>query len=208
MDDRFKYAEVRQKIIDAIRTDLIGPLSPEEVLDENPRFAYLVGMLEPQRDENAPDENEQEIDTDIDYGKDEDFTAGEDDDNEPVSTTKFQLPSSLGISFYVESSLDRICLDVSWGDYVSSIEKVIGKDEKEHNRTVYRRVPESETVRVKFSDFRRTKDYQLAQDSNIHVHVSRIPLKDGYSLVTVYVVNKRSNPSSDIGTPLQTCSCD
>lgn len=198
MDDRFKYAEVRQKIIDAIRTDLIGPLSPEEVLDENPRFAYLVGMLEPQRDENAPDENEQEIDTDIDYGKDEDFTAGEDDDNEPVSTTKFQLPSSLGISFYVESSLDRICLDVSWGDYVSSIEKVIGKDEKEHNRTVYRRVPESETVRVKFSDFRRTKDYQLAQDSNIHVHVSRIPLKDGYSLVTVYVVNKRSNPSSDI----------
>ena len=104
MDDRFKYAEVRQKIIDAIRTDLIGPLSPEEVLDENPRFAYLVGMLEPQRDENAPDENEQEIDTDIDYGKDEDFTAGEDDDNEPVSTTKFQLPSSLGISFYVESS--------------------------------------------------------------------------------------------------------
>ena len=99
MDDRFKYAEVRQKIIDAIRTDLIGPLSPEEVLDENPRFAYLVGMLEPQRDENAPDENEQEIDTDIDYGKDEDFTAGEDDDNEPVSTTKFQLPSSLGISF-------------------------------------------------------------------------------------------------------------
>ena len=198
MADRFKYAEVRQKIIDAIRTDLIGPLSPEEVLDENPRFAYLVGMLEPQRDENAPDENEQEIDTDIDYGKDEDFTAGEDDDNEPVSTTKFQLPSSLGISFYVESSLDRICLDVSWGDYVSSIEKVIGKDEKEHNRTVYRRVPESETVRVKFSDFRRTKDYQLAQDANIHVHVSRIPLKDGYSLVTAYVVNKRSNPSSDI----------
>ena len=31
MADRFKYAEVRQKIIDAIRTDLIGPLSPEEV---------------------------------------------------------------------------------------------------------------------------------------------------------------------------------
>lgn len=25
MADRFKYSEVRQKIIDAIRTDLIGP---------------------------------------------------------------------------------------------------------------------------------------------------------------------------------------
>lgn len=198
MADRFRYAEVRQKIIDAIRTDLIGPLSPEEVLDENPRYAYLVGMLEPQRDENAPDENEQEIEADIDYDKDEDFTAGEDDDNEPISTTKFQLPSSIGISFYVESTIDGICLDVTWGDYARSTEKTIGKDEKEHSHSIYKRIPESETVHVKFSDFGRTKDYPLVQDSNVHVHVSRIPLKTGYSLVTAYVVNKRSNPSSEV----------
>ena len=198
MADRFRYAEVRQKIIDSIRTDLIGPLSPEEMLDENPRYAYLVGMLEPQRDENAPDENEQEIEADIDYDKDEDFTAGEDDDNEPISTTKFQLPSSIGISFYVESNLDSICVDVTWGDYAKSTEKFIGKDEKEHNRTVYKRIPEKESVHVKFSDFGRTKDYPLMQDSNIHVHLSRIPLKDGFSLITVYIVNKRSNPSSDV----------
>ena len=198
MADRFKYAEVRQKIIDAIRTDLIGPLSPEEVLNENPRYAYIVGMLEPQRDENAPDENEQEIEADVDYKKNEDFTAGEDDDNEPIFTTKFQLPSSIGISFYVESSLDGICLDVTWGDYTKSTEKYIDKEEKERGRAVYKRIPESETVHVKFSDFGRTKDYPLIKDSNVHVHVSRIPLTNGYSLVTAYVVNKRSNPSSDI----------
>lgn len=198
MADRFKYAEVRQKIIDAIRTDLIGPLSPEEVLNENPRYAYIVGMLEPQRDENAPDENEQEIEADVDYKKNEDFTAGEDDDNEPIFTTKFQLPSSIGISFYVESSLDGICLDVTWGDYTKSTEKYIDKEEKERSRAVYKRIPESETVHVKFSDFGRTKDYPLIKDSNVHVHVSRIPLTNGYSLVTAYVVNKRSNPSSDI----------
>lgn len=198
MPDRFKYAEVRQKIIDAIRADLIGPFSPEEVLNENPRYAYIVGMLEPQRDENAPDENEQEIEADIDYEKNEDFTAGEDDDNEPISTTKFQLPSSIGISFYVESSLDGICLDVTWGDYTKSTEKYIDKEEKERSRTVYKRIPEKETVHLKFSDFGRTKEYQLVQDSNVHVHVSRIPLKNRYSLVTAYVVNKRSNPSSDV----------
>lgn len=113
MSDKSKYAEVRQKIIEAIRIDLVGPLETEEVLSENPRYAYLVGMLEPQRGENATDENEQEIEADIDYEKNEDFTAGEDDDNEPISTTKFQLPSSIGISFYVESSLDGICLDVT-----------------------------------------------------------------------------------------------
>lgn len=198
MADRFKYAEVRQKIIDAIRTDLIGPLEAEEVLNENPRYAYIVGMLEPQRDKNAPDENEQEIEADVDYEKSEDFTAGEDDDNEPIFTTKFQLPSSIGISFYVESSLDGICLDVTWGDYTKSTEKYIDKEEKERSRAVYKRIPESETVHVKFSDFGRTKDYPLIKDSNVHVHVSRIPLTNGYSLVTAYVVNKRSNPSSDI----------
>lgn len=198
MPDKSKYAEVRQKIIEAIRTDLIGPLETEEVLSENPRYAYLVGMLEPQRDENATDENEQEIEADIDYEKNEDFTAGEDDDNEPISTTKFQLPSSIGISFYVESSLDGICLDVTWGDYVKSSEKYIDKEEKECSRPIYRRIPESETVHVKFSDFGRTKDYPLKKDSNVHVHVSRIRLKNGYSLVTAYVVNKRSNPSSDV----------
>lgn len=198
MPDKSKYAEVRQKIIEAIRIDLIGPLETEEVLSENPRYAYLVGMLEPQRGENATDENEQEIEADIDYEKNEDFTAGEDDDNEPISTTKFQLPSSIGISFYVESSLDGICLDVTWGDYTKSTEKYIDKEEKECNRPIYKRIPESETVHVKFSDFGRTKDYPLVQDSNVHVHVSRIPLKNGYSLVTAYVVNKRSNPSSDV----------
>lgn len=198
MSDKSKYAEVRQKIIEAIRIDLVGPLETEEVLSENPRYAYLVGMLEPQRGENATDENEQEIEADIDYEKNEDFTAGEDDDNEPISTTKFQLPSSIGISFYVESSLDGICLDVTWGDYTKSTEKYIDKEEKECNRPIYKRIPESETVHVIFSDFGRTKDYPLVQDSNVHVHVSRIPLKNGYSLVTAYVVNKRSNPSSDV----------
>ena len=87
---------------------------------------------------------------------------------------------------------------MTWGDYVHSTEENIGNDEKEHSRTVYNRIPEKETVRVKFSDFSRTRDYPLVQDPNVHVHVSRIPLKDGYSLVSAYVVNKRSNPSSDV----------
>ena len=31
--DRFKYAEVRQKIIDALKIDLVGPMQEDEVLD-------------------------------------------------------------------------------------------------------------------------------------------------------------------------------
>ena len=106
MADRFKYSEVRQKIIDAIRTDLIGPREKEEVLEENPRYAYLVGMLDIQSDdEDYSGAGEQEVDADMAFEDGEDFTAGEDDDNEPISTTHFQLPSSIGISFYCPSTL-------------------------------------------------------------------------------------------------------
>ena len=63
MTDRFKYSEVRQKIIDALRTDLIGPKEREEVLEENPRYAYLVGMLDVQSDdEDYSGAGEQEVD--------------------------------------------------------------------------------------------------------------------------------------------------
>ena len=41
MADRFKYAEIRQKIIEAIRTDLIGPRAEEEVLTENRAMVTL-----------------------------------------------------------------------------------------------------------------------------------------------------------------------
>lgn len=197
MADRLKHSEVRQRIIDDIRTDLIGPKETEEVLDENPRFAYLVGMLDVQRDDDYSSAGEQEVDADMAFEDGEDFTAGEEDDNEPISTTHFQLPSSIGISFYIQSDTESINLDVSWGDYVKSSEKYIGKDEKEHSRTIYKRQPMKETIQVAFSDFGRTKDYQLVCDSNVHVHVSRIVLKGGYSLVTAYVVNKRNNPAND-----------
>ena len=197
MADRFKYAEVRQKIIEAIRTDLIGPREEEEVLEENPRYAYLVGMLDAQNDdEDYSSAGEQEVDADMAIEDGEDYTAGEEDDNEPISTTRFQLPSSIGISFYVQSDLNGLNLDVSWGDYSKSSRKYTGKDEKEYSRAVYTRIPMKETVRVVFADFTRTNDYPLVCDSNVHVHVSRIPLKGGYSLVTAYVVNKRKNPAN------------
>lgn len=202
MADRFKYAEVRQKIIDAIRTDLIGPHEAEEVLEENPRYAYLVGMLDAQHDEDYSGTGEQEVDADMAFEDGEDFTAGEDDDNEPISTTHFQLPSSIGSSFYVQSDLPGICLDISWGDYVRSSRKYTGKDEKEHTCAVYTRIPMKETVKVCFADFQRTKDYPLTIDSNVHVHVSRIPLKGGHSLVTAYVVNKRNNPANSSEGPM------
>lgn len=195
MPDRFKYSEVRQKIIDDIRLDLIGPREEEEILEESPKFAYLVGMLDIQKDENSV-EDEQEVDADMAYEDGEDYTAGEDDDNEPIMTTHFQIPSSMGISFYVENTTKTISIDVSWGDYVKSSEKYEDEDGKEHSKTIYTRIPMKETIELDLSDSNRTKEYKLVSDSNVHLHMSKIGLKGQYSLITVYIVNKRNNPEN------------
>ena len=99
MPDRFEFAAVRQKIIDAVRTDLMGPQSETEVLDENPKHAYIIGMLisQSEADREKEDLGEQEVDADAAFEDDGDY-SGADDDNEPVSVTHFQLPSSIGIS--------------------------------------------------------------------------------------------------------------
>ena len=150
MADRFRYAEVRQMIIDAMKVDLMGPQSEDEVLDENPRHAYIIGLLAPQSEAgiDAAGENEQELEADIDHEDDNNFTAGEDDDNEPVVTTHFKLPSSIGISFYVAAGTDSVCLDVSWGDYTKATEKRPDKNGKERDCASYMRHPMKETLTV------------------------------------------------------------
>lgn len=128
MADRFKFAEVRQEVIEMLKKDLLGPSSENEILNQNPRFEYTVGMLAPQTSEN--DTNEQEVDGDVSFEGDADYTAGEDDDNEPVFTNRFKTPSSIGISFYLESSTKSFNVDVTWGDYTKASDKTTNKEEK------------------------------------------------------------------------------
>lgn len=198
MADRFKYAEVRQKVIEMLKTDLLGPMDPNEIMDENPRHAYLVGMLAPQSEINEGGENEQEVEGDMSYEGDADYTSGEDDDNEPIAGNRFKIPSSIGISFYMESSTQMLNLDVSWGDYTKAKDKKLNKDGKEISINTYTRHPQKETVEIDLFSFGKSKDFPLVCDSNVYLHISKISLKQGYSLITAYVINKRKNPDSDV----------
>lgn len=198
MDERFQYAEVRQRLIDALKTDLMGPQNVDEVLDENPMFAYIIGMLYPQTNTSADgvDVGEQEVEADIAYEDGEDYTSGEEDDNEPVAATKFKQQSSIGLSFYVEATTPSINLDITWGDYVKTTEKKLNKEGEEIDVAAYKRSQVKETLHIVFSDIDRTKDYALTSDSNVIVHLSKITLKRGFYLVTAYVINRRPSAES------------
>lgn len=200
MQDRKKYSEERQLIIDMLKMDLQGPMENEEILSENPRHAYMVGMLAPQTDMNdeSSDDNEQELDGNVAYEDDTDYTSGEDDENEPITSNHFKIPSSMGISFYIENITEKICIDVSWGDYTKSTEKRLTKDGKESGSISYVRHPMKETIEVRFADFEKNNDYLLMTDSNVCLHISRIGLKKGYSLVTAYVINRRTLPEGEV----------
>ena len=182
MADRFKYAEVRQEVIDMLKKDLLGPGDENEVLNQNPRFEYVVGMLAPQISDD--DSNEQEVDGDASFEGDADYTAGEEDDNEPVSAFRFKTPSSIGISFYLESSTTSFNMDVSWGDYTKTSDKTTNKDGKEISVNTYTRHPQKETVVIDLQEFGKSREYPLVCDSNVVLHVSKIELKQGYTLVT------------------------
>lgn len=198
MTDRFKFAEVRQNIIDMLRTDLLGPMDENEVLSENPRNAYIVGMLAPQTVTAESVLNEQEIDGDLAYEEGADYTAAAEDENEPIYSNRFKVPSSIGISFYVQSSTPSLSLCVSWGDYTKSIEKMQNKEGKEISASLFSRHPQTETILIDFSLFEKSTEVSLVCDSNVRLHVSQIALKKGYSLVTAYVINKRKNSDNDV----------
>ena len=167
MADRFRYAGVRQEIIEMLKRDLLGPGSENEILSQSPCSEYIVGMLAPQASEGGS--SEQEIDEDASHEGDADYTAGEEDDNEPVSVLHFKTPSSIGISFYLESSTTTFNMDVAWGDYTKETEKITNRDGKEVSVNTYTRHPQKETVVIDLQEFGKSKEgtkHQLSSWKN------------------------------------------
>ena len=194
-DKSFLESEVRQKIIEALRKDLVGPLEDNEVLDESPMFEYLTGMLYPQV---LADCLEMELDADVDRSEqDSDYTPQPDeDDNEPMTATKFKQQSTIGMSFYLRKDTNKIKAVISWGDYIRSTEKQTNEKGEEKTKVSYTRQPMRETIEVDFTSFGKHQDYPLPVDSNLHLYVTKIGLKNDYMLVTMHLTNKRPKGDS------------
>lgn len=201
--DRFKYAKARQKIIDALRMDLLGPRDENEVLDERPDTAYILGILEPKTESlNSVEMNDEDVEMDMNVEDNHDYSSNDEDDNEPVSNTHIAMPSSIGISFYVSSDTSEFNIDISWGDYVTSTNTIVDKDGKERNKSTFVRQPMKETIVVKQNEINKNKDIPLKIDSNVHLYLSRLLMKQGYSLITAYVVNKRTNSEDKLASSM------
>ena len=129
------YAKVREKIIEALNTDLIGPIEVEEMLDESPLSTYITGMLYPLKTQASSESELEDNDFISDTIEDEKDTLEEDYEDKVVS--KFKQQSSIGLSFYVSEDMNSFEAIGRWGKYTKD---VIEREEDFEERKQHRRV--------------------------------------------------------------------
>ena len=108
-------ADVRDRLITALRVDLVGPALPDEILNEMPTRWYLTGFLAPlnagvdQRSDPEADDEPDLIDT---------AAGAEDNANPEPATARHSLfPASLGLSVLVSADTPHLTVQLDWGDY-------------------------------------------------------------------------------------------
>src|SRR5580658_9798667 len=112
-------AQVRNKLVEALKLDLVGPEAdlgnPAEILPQSPSRWYLTGFLAP-LDAHPEQRSDAEADDDLDSGGE----PGLDDDVTPEASAASKqkyLPSSIGVSVLLPKEAKSLSLKVFWGDY-------------------------------------------------------------------------------------------
>jgi hypothetical protein len=142
MNSSNKSRTTRDRLIKALRCELMGPTKTDEVLNDRefPTSRYLVGRLAPAR------VGEDDTDSVIDPTENDTLAVGNGDGEDGKEETSPPLiigfnPSSFGLSFLVEPNVQVLRAKISWGDY--RLEKFDG-DEGTANR--WRRHPREAVV--------------------------------------------------------------
>ena len=129
--------QARGRVLAELRRELMGPSEPVEIISEFPTARYVVGRLAPAKsDDDDADAvvDAAENDT-LGAGADEDEEEGADEQSPPL-VVGFN-PSSMGLSFLVDRSVEVLDVEVCWGDY---------KREKMEDRTAWKRYPRAGAV--------------------------------------------------------------
>ena len=196
---------VRQRIVDALDLDLVGPWAGHPLADERlrgwerPSNWYLTGFLVPS---DAPVEQRADLDADDDaQGAEQGGLAEETAEDAKAAKPTF-FPSSMGLSFLVPADTKSLEVLVRWGDY----EDVDGgrSDDDSGDPPVWQRRPQERTVLLPLgpSHVEPVPDSGTGQGLLLHVverPVNTQVLSDiptGARSVSLFLVNRRK-PDTD-----------
>lgn len=195
--------EIRERLIEALELDLVGPWPGQELEEERlprrvrPSNWYLTGFLIPvdtEAEQAGDDDADDEFEADTDG-------AGDETTEDRVAAKKAYFPSSVGISTLVAADTDSLTVRVRWGDYAigeHTLEPQEGDDAKPI--PVWQRTPREEQVVVKLGvDPGVLAEEPLPNGGGLQVHTLERPVATngdrqipaGTRSVSIFLVNRR-----------------
>jgi hypothetical protein len=216
-----RSVEVRGRLVDVLRRDLVGPGPQEEDLarerlSENPSRWYLTGFIAPKEDEVHADDpavqEEDEREAEQELGSGAGGAAGDDEPSEAPATRRRFLPSSIGLTVLLPMDVQAIEARVSWGDYATepplpegALLPSDGDDETSRRHVDWVRVPQQRSVTLVIANGRGAKwvpDSSPTQMTGGGLELTTHAREFAYSLpdgtdervraVTVFLVNRRT----------------
>jgi hypothetical protein len=200
--------EVRERLVEALKLDLVGPWAGHPLAEEKlrrwerPSKWYLTGFLVPS---GTPPEERSDDDED-DEMEDVPESAGspEESAEDRKAAKKGYFPSSMGLSFLASRETESLAVTVRWGDYVQ--EEAAGEDGK--LETVWRRLPKEETIDLALVGAEEPVIRDVPGSGGLQLYLvegnlSSLDLEEhipeGTRSVSVFLVNHRERVPKDQG---------
>ena len=176
------YYQARDKVIEIMRKDLLGPVTSDEVItNELPNDYYILGKLYPRGSMTKYYMFAQADD------------LGELDDEDLMGLNNGKMPSSCGLSISTNKDVDSILIKVRCAKYL--LEEIYDKDiedKKVINRRLWKRSPiETDWIRIKLKDLLIGKSISELVDAYLDLSIIlHKTYEDGTKTITVSLINQ------------------
>jgi len=111
VEERMNQVQVRGALVEALRADLVGPMTSGEVIEIRPSRWYLTGFLVPS---DTP--LEERRDPGVSEGVSIDADTG-DEPQDDVQAHQAYLPSSMGLTFFAAPQTRQVKVTARWAEY-------------------------------------------------------------------------------------------
>jgi hypothetical protein len=197
---RTTSVEVRERLVEALRLDLVGPGAGHALAEERlpgwvrPSNWYLTGFLIPT---GTPHEKRADADENEDFELvPESAGLTKESNEERKAAKKAYFPSSMGLSFLVAQNARDLRVTVRWGDYAPA--EIEGGDGKPV--PVWQRRPREASLTVVLIGAAEPREYDVPGSGGLQLHVVERPIAGehlagripgGTRSVSVFLVNRR-----------------
>lgn len=188
----FTQHQIRAELESMVIGDLLGPAGGEneELIERTVRDRYLVGVLAPSRqaETKSTDEEEDEfplIPDELSEGGSDSADDGTTDAD--VLVSQAHLPSSIGLSFCVESDAKTISVTASWGHYKRE-KREEREDYQGKTLKVWQRYPRGGSITLPLTEGNIKPKSPDPEFPDIQIQ-GQIRKRNTHFIVTLFLVN-------------------